>query len=204
LRELISNIAEQKGAVRILDLGGSIEYWNRVGLDFLRINSAQITVLNHIEAELKAKDSDEVLFTTTVGDACDLSMFETGSFDLVHSNSVIEHVGDWSRMRAFSEETRRVGMSYYAQTPYYWFPIDPHFYRAPMIHWLPRPWRAGILHRLPVARSGRIPTLDATYRILDHTRLLDRRQFEIAFPDAVISRERIFGFTKSLVAIREA
>jgi len=137
-----------------------------------------------------------------VGDACDLSSFADRSFDLVHSNSVIEHVGNWSRMKAFANEARRVGRYYYVQTPYFWFPIDPTNYRSPLIHWLPRPWQARLLNTFPLTHVGRIETLDSAFEVLDSTQLIDARQFAIAFPDAQIVRERVLGLTKSLIAIR--
>src|SRR3546814_10323990 len=64
------------------------------------------------------------------------------SFDIAHSNSVIEHVITWDNMKNFARETRRVAAWHYVQTPYFWFPVDPHFYKLPFYHWLPRPLRA--------------------------------------------------------------
>jgi hypothetical protein len=204
LRNLISDIAAASGRVRILDVGGSVEYWRRVGLDFLRQHGADVTVLNVTTTELKAEGADAKLFTAIVGDACDLSGTPDGGFDLVHSNSVIEHVGDWNRMKQFAAETRRVGRNYYVQTPYFWFPVEPHYYRAPMIHWLPRPLRARLLVQFPITYSGRVKSLDAAFGVLDNTQLIDRRQMEILFPDGNIERERLAGLTKSLIAIRRA
>ena len=37
-------------------------------------------------------------------------------------------------MRAFAAETKRLADNYYIQTPYFWFPIDPHYYRIPLFH----------------------------------------------------------------------
>lgn len=184
-------------------MGGSVQYWRRVGLDFLRESRVKVTVLNIVETELKLGPSEPDLFVARVGDGCDLSDMADGQFDLVHSNSVIEHVGNWARMKQFAAETRRVGRSYYVQTPYYWFPVDPHYYRFPMIHWLPRPLQARLLTRFPIASAGRVRSLDAALRVLDGTQLLDRRQLEIAFPDATLVRERVAGLTKSLIAIRK-
>lgn len=202
LRALIEKIAQGRSEVRILDLGGSVEYWRRVGVDFLKSNNVRISVLNLTVDELRAENADSDIFSMIIGDACDLKEFGDGHFDLVHSNSVIEHVGNWARMKKFADEVRRTGRSYYVQTPYYWFPVEPHFYKAPIIHWLPRPLQARLLVWFPVTHTGRVRSLDAAFGVLDGTQLLDRSQMRMAFPDAEIVGERLFGLTKSLTAIR--
>ena len=47
-------------------------------------------------------------------------------FDIVFSNSVIEHVGDFWKQKLFSSEIQRVGKRYFVQTPSFWFPYEPH------------------------------------------------------------------------------
>ena len=79
-----------------------------------------------------------------VGDARQVQEFSDFAFDLAHSNSVIEHVGRWRDMAAMVLEVRRVARSYFAQTPYFWFPREPHA-RFPMLHWMPESWRYRIL-----------------------------------------------------------
>lgn len=204
LRELISDLAKDRTGLRILDLGGSVEYWRRLGFEFLHSLGVRVVVLNVVETELKLQGEVPDLFSAVVGDACNLAEIKDGEFDLVHSNSVIEHVGNWSRMKQFGAEVRRTGRSYYVQTPYFWCPVEPHFYRAPMIHWLPRPLQARVLASFSVTQTGRARSLDAAFDILDGTQLLDRRQMQMAFPDAQITSERIFGMTKSMIAIRRA
>jgi hypothetical protein len=203
LRELISEVSKRQGGrVRILDLGGSVEYWRRVGVPFLREQGARIQVLNHIASELKAHDAEDGLFEPIVGDACNLPHLGDGAFDLVHSNSVIEHVGGWSRMKAFANEVRRIAPAYYVQTPYFWFPIDPHRWKAPMIHWMPKSLQAKIMTALPVCYSGRMKSLDAAHNNLEHLVMIDRGQFKALFPDAAQHPEKLMGLTKSMVAIR--
>ncbi len=69
------------------------------------------------------------------GDACALP-FPDGSFDLVHSNAVIEHVGGRERQEAFVREALRVGRRVFLTTPNRWFPVEVHT-RLPLVHWLP-------------------------------------------------------------------
>ena len=201
LRDLIRDVTQRTGSIRILDLGGSVAYWRRVGLDFLRSQGAHVVVLNQNSSEFIEDDFDHSLFTTVIGDACDLSGIATGTFDLTHSNSVIEHVGNWSRMKQFSAEARRVGINYYIQTPNFWFPIDPHYYRAPFIHWLPRPVQAKMITRFSICTAGRISNISDAYDVLDGTSLLDNAHFSLLFPEANIISERFMGMTKSLMAV---
>jgi Methyltransferase domain len=201
LRSLIQSIASKKGSIRILDMGGTLTYWKRVGIEFLRGVNASITIVNLSAAELDGDEVDGI--TNVVGDACRLTEHPDRSFDLAHSNSVIEHVLTWPNMKAFATETRRLAGSYYVQTPYFWFPVDPHYYRAPLFHWLPRPARARLLSLFPIAHAGRIRDLDMVYDVVDDARLLDLQQFRLLFPDSELSFERFCGLPKSMIAVRQ-
>ena len=66
--------------------------------------------------------------------------FADGSFDLVYSNAVIEHVGDAADQRRFAAEHRRVGRHWALTTPNRWFPVEAHTH-AVFRHWRPA-WRA--------------------------------------------------------------
>jgi len=66
--------------------------------------------------------------------------FADGSFDLVVSNAVIEHVGDEPDQIAFVAETLRVGQNWAMTTPNRWFPIEAHT-RVFFKHWRAS-WRA--------------------------------------------------------------
>jgi hypothetical protein len=202
LRAVIDAIHASRGRVRILDMGGTLEYWSRVGLDYLRSRNVFVTVMNLEASELDRTLAVADIFETAVGDACNLTGVKNDAYDLAHSNSVIEHVLTWDNMKAFAAETRRVAPAYYVQTPNFWFPIDPHFYKFPLYHWFPRPVRARILNTFPIAHVGRIEGVDNAFRVVDDARLLDSRQFGFLFPDAAISYERVGGLAKSFIAIR--
>ncbi|MFL5296749.1 MAG: methyltransferase domain-containing protein [Phenylobacterium sp.] len=202
LRALIDRVHAERGRVRILDMGGALEYWGRVGIEYLKSRGAFITIVNQNVSAVSEKLARPELFATAVGDACNLTTVKDQAFDLAHSNSVIEHVMTWDNMKRFAAETRRVAPYYYVQTPNFWFPIDPHFYKFPFFHWMPRPVRARLLNVLPIGHRGRIHGVDIAYGRVDYARLLDSRQFRHLFPDATIHHERIAGLTKSLIAAR--
>jgi hypothetical protein len=192
---MVDEIVAASGTCNILDVGGNVAYW--LGLEPLwRDRPCHITLVN-IGGELVP----DRRFTSIAGDARDLSRFRDLSFDLVHSNSVIEHVGLWRDQLRMAQEVRRLAPRYFVQTPNFWFPIEPHF-RTPLIHWLPEPWRVAIVMHRACGFYPRARSCDQARHILDDARLLDARAMAELFPDGVIERERFAGLTKSLVAIR--
>ncbi len=202
LRELIATAPRRGEELRILDLGGRADYWRWVGLDFLREQKVRIDILNLSVEEQRVQEEGEDVFTYVVGNACALD-YGDDSYDLCHANSVIEHVGFAWDMERFAGEARRVAPAIFIQTPNYWFPVDPHFWKLPFIHWLPRPLRARLMLLLPLATVGRAPDLAAAYRFADSSLMLGKAQMRYLFPDARLVAERVLGlFAKSYTAIR--
>ena len=105
--------------IRPLDIGGTPGFWETMG--FADQGDVDITLCNVASATPSPSSS----FRFVEADACNLDMFSKGEFDVVFSNSVIEHVGDLTRCRAMADEVRRVGQRYFIQTPNRHFPIDP-------------------------------------------------------------------------------
>ena len=144
---------------------------------------------------------DDKTFRFAEGDGCDLSRYENNSFDIVHSNSVIEHLGGPGLRLAFAAEVRRLAPSYFVQTPNFWFPVEPHF-MFPVIHWLPEGLRADLLARMPLGIYRRAESRGDALRAVRAICLLTRRQMAELFPDGRILTERLALLPKSLVAVR--
>lgn len=176
--------------IKLLDVGGDPAFWDVVGFD----DGVEITIVNNDASVSDAR------FRFVHGDARNLSQFADASFDVVVSNSVIEHVDD---QEAMAREVMRVGKRFYVQTPNRRFPIDPH-YLVPFFHWLPRRMQIALLTRFDIGwlRSG--GDAHAAAMLIDSIRLLTARDLARLFPGATIWRERFFGLTKSLTAYRGA
>jgi Methyltransferase domain len=200
LRDLISRLPRRDGALRIVDVGGRSQYWRRVGLSFLREQGVKIDLVNLYVSEFEANEAESDVLSFVVGDACKLDIADK-AYDLYHSNSVIEHVGQWGNMSAFAREAQRVAVHHYVQTPNYWFPVDPHFAKLPMQQWLPHPLRAQLMMALPLATSGRAKDLDTAYRFVDSSILLTSAQMRTLFPESDIRFERVLGLKKSIIAV---
>jgi SAM-dependent methyltransferase len=136
--------------------------------------------------------------------------FEDGYFDIVHCNSVIEHVTvdktkQWSvrsqkeftevafkRQKQFANEIRRVAKSYFVQTPNKDFIFESHTW-LPLVQFLPRPVLVKMINWL---NKWWVKKTTPDWN------LLTERQMKELFPDAIIIREKTAGFTKSFIAIR--
>ena len=183
LNRQIARLSEHlKRPVTILDIGGRADYWDNVGLDHI----AEIRLLNNDAKELERTAAGN-LFVKELGDARCLSNCGDKSVDLVHSNSLIEHVGQWPDMCAVADESLRVGISGWMQTPAWEFPIEPHF-RLPFLHWFAQP-----LRRKMLALSKDYGSLDAKGRRyhVDRINLLSRNEVKALFPGCDIFVERV-------------
>lgn len=193
-------LANQKtGRAQIIDIGGTAQYWRLVPAEFLESRNVTVTIVN-IPGSALPPNSER--FTYVTADGCDLSMFESQSFDIAHSNSVVEHVGDWSRMKAFASEVKRVGRSYFVQTPNYWFPVEPHC-MTPLIHWLPKPTRLWLVMQFRLGHWQRAGSVDHGMTIIESARLLTGRMFKALFDDAEVVTERLLLLPKSFAAIND-
>lgn len=195
--QIVDQLAAKRQMVEVIDIGGTQAYWLGMEADW-RDRPLRFTIVNLSVDEVPADDR----FTLIAGDACNLSQFSDHQFDIVHSNSVIEHVGQWSAIRAMAGEVRRLAPSYFLQTPNVWFPLEPH-YRLAFYHWLPEQMRVAMLRRIRPNYFGDGFRMDKAMELVERINLLSVSQLRSLFPDARIERERVLGLTKSLIAIRE-
>jgi len=181
-------------STRILDVGGTPSNWALLGV------RPRVTMLNLPRAVESGDNGLPWIFA----DGLELP-FRDKSFDVVFSNSVIEHVGDPLRQEQFAREISRVGVRYFVQTPNRWFPVEHHLL-TPLIHFLPQRWQRRLVSRFTVWEWIAHPRPDQRAFFLEHylrdIRLLDSGAMRRLFPGARIIRERFLGLTKSLIAVR--
>ena len=188
--EALANLKQRP--VSILDVGGRRDYWNNVGFSGI----GKITLLNIDPADLGRETEREDVFQDSIGDARHLKGITDMSFDLYHSNSVIEHVGGWVDMKNMALEARRVAGSGWLQTPAWEFPIEPHF-RLPFMHWLATPARSALLS---FARNYRHQDRDARRDHAERINLLSKSEVQLLFPSCEVVTERFMMLAKSYVA----
>lgn len=175
---------------RVIDLGGTPGNWGLIP--------------HHLRITLVNLPGDQVFRTSlpsgmkaVAGDATSLGhLFGDGSFDVVFSNSLLEHLGDLPRQAAFASEVIRLAPAYWIQTPGTWFPIEPHT-GTPYFWHIPSPLRQRMVAHWQ--RTNPVFGDDVAA-----TRGISRRRLQLLFPNAEIWTERVLGMPKSIVAYRPA
>lgn len=180
------------GEMKVVDLGGRPQSWLHA--------SVRPEHVHLVNVEEPATDLPGWI-TAEQGDACELpGSVLSGSYDLVFSNSVIEHVGGHHRREQFAENVRRLADRYWVQAPYRYFPLEPHW-MFPWFQHLP------VTTRTRIARHWKLNTLPpadpraAVGKILS-TELPSRTEMRYYFPDATLRTERALGLPKSLIAYK--
>jgi hypothetical protein len=169
----------------VLDLGGQPMIWDSVPM------SLDLTILNLPGVAVNSHQSHHRI-RYVEGDACEVRDYQESSFDCVFSNSVIEHVGSDAKRAEFAQEVRRLGRSYWVQTPTKWFPIEAH---CGMPFWWFYPEK---LRRYFMSRWQK--KLPAWTQMVAETTVLTKSELRRLFPEASIIVESSFGFPKSYVA----
>lgn len=176
--------------MKILDVGGTQQLW-----DYMELTDKpdiEILLLNISKVKVTASN-----ISRTVGDARAMPEFEDNRFDVVFSNSVIEHVGDFSDQQRMANEVQRVGQRYFVQTPNHYFPIEPHFV-FPFFQFLPFNMKVWIATNIkpgwytPATREEAI-------ELVNEIRLMRKQELKDLFPDASIFEEKFMGLTKSFI-----
>lgn len=181
---LFSKIMQPSKDMKILDLGGQPFIWDCIDTP-LNITCLNLPGIAHEEYHSHHK------IQYVSGNACAMPEFKPGDFDMVFSNSVIEHVGNAEMRKKFADEVLRLTNCYWIQTPCIYFPIEAHcgmpfwwFYPDSLRQYFLRKWRK----RLP-----------AWTEMVETTDVVTHKEFRSIFPNSKITHEWML-FPKSLIA----
>lgn len=169
---------------KVLDVGGQPQIWDHVKVPL------EITCLN-LAGIMTTEHQSHHKFIFVEGDGCDMPQFQPGQFDMVFSNSVIEHVGDESKRAMFAREIRRISNRYWVQTPYKHYPIEAH---SGMPFW----WLYPEFIRKAILRRWK-KKLPAWTEMIEHTTVISTSELKALFPESKVRLEWMI-FPKSLIA----
>jgi len=204
--------------VKILDVGGTENYWQQMGISvplstgrrehkspfeggrgmilstgddsFYEI---EITILNTEDLDVQSRNIKFIK-----GDARDLSMFADKQFDVAFSNSVIEHVGNFTDQKKMADEIIRVAKKYFVQTPNYFFSFEPHFL-FPCFQFLPRRVRIFLVTKFALGWYPRARSNNEAGELVDSINLLRKSDLRKLFPAANYFAEKFLFLTKSFI-----
>lgn len=177
--------------LEVLDVGGTIAYWK--DKEVLLNGKVKVTCLNLYEDHSTEKNIRQIK-----GDALNMSEISDNQFFLVFSNSVIEHLYTLENQRKMANEIIRVSRYFYVQTPNKYFPLEPHFL-FPLFQFLPRKVRINLLRRFDLGHVKRRRDYHSAADQIDEIRLLTKVEMKSLF-NSKLYKERVLGFTKSIVA----
>jgi methyltransferase family protein len=175
--------------LRILDVGGTNDFWEKRG--WAGREDVQIFSVNLFPEKQRHEN-----VTPLTGNATDLAQFADHSFDIAFSNSVIEHLFTLESQRRMASEIQRVGKAFWVQTPNFWFPMEPHF-QVPGWQWMPLDLRIAIIRRWRCGWRGPCSDAAAARQLVEEVRLLTRTALQAIFPGATLIPERFCGLVKS-------
>jgi SAM-dependent methyltransferase len=201
-RELLDRHIALGAGSSVLDLGGG----NGSYADSFADRGWRITVADIGEADLA--EARRRGYETVLLSPGEPLPFSDREFDMVFCNSVIEHVGGTAlgedrmlsdggfveaarrEQRRFAEEIRRVGKSYWVQTPNRFFIVESHT-------WLPL---VGLLPRRAQLRLVSMTNAFWVKKTSPDWVLFTRGELAELLPGSLILDERSLGMTKSLIA----
>ena len=191
LKQLMSDLPKP---LKIIDLGGTEIFWEKMG--FAGDEDYDITIVNLWEEEVHY-DNLEAL----AGDARSLENFQDKEFDIVFSNSVIEHVGQFEDQKKMADEVQRLANHYFIQTPSYYTPVEPHYF-FPLYQFFPLCLKIFLLQHFTLGYMKKTPDKEKAKETINSIRLLKEDEIEELFPDAVVSKEKLSGFTISFIVYK--
>jgi hypothetical protein len=181
----------------IIDIGTTPSLYKDQNIILHRIkNNKNVCILSNLDCKMILKK-----FTNIVKfyhqDARNINI-PKNSFDIVHSNATIEHVGSYKNQLNFVKECLRISKKYvFITTPNRLFPLDFHTI-MPLIHWLPKN-----IHRKILKIIGlNFYSLEKNLNLLEEIDLINICK-KLNIKNYQIIRHKLFFMTSNLILIIE-
>lgn len=180
--------------LRVLDIGGTDYFWETIEINHRK--HWKITLLNSEKIDRQNDD-----FKYLLGDALDLSNLCFDDYDLIFSNSVIEHVGGMDEQRQFANQILFLNKPFFIQTPNYYFPFEPHFLFLGF-QFLPIKFRAWLIRHFDLGWYKKELDYKKSLLLASSIHLLKFKELQSLFPKCNIYKEKFLFMTKSFVVYR--
>lgn len=195
---LFNNVFKPTKQMRILDVGAETNPDGNRGLQLIDLYKwkSSITAVNLSKEHICRVKKLYPQITAIVADACKLP-WSDNYFDIVYSNAVIEHVGDFDRQKQMADEIMRVGKRWFVATPNRWYPFEFHL-RLPLVTWLAG---EGYLYAACVVRYNHVNMKYTFANPKADFRLMTSKEMKSCFPKSRIVKQRITFMAETLIAV---
>lgn len=203
-RRLFENFLPKTRPLRIVDLGGTVPFWRAFGLN--PAHGLHVTLINthaHDTTAASFKDDSGLIEDRNI-DANDVTTEYLRSFDLIFSNSFLEHLSSHKEQAALAEKICASGVSYFIQTPNKFSPVDPHFPSplAPFFAAYPKKLQAWMLSHSKLGSGAKSRDVADAMDRLRFYNPLGFADMRALFPGAQLLTERPAGVPMSVIASR--
>ena len=195
---LFNKIMKPTEETKVLDVGAQVNSNSDKELQFIDTYpwKGNISAVNISEEHISNIKKCYPEIEAVVCDACKLP-WPDKYFDIVYSNAVIEHVGDFERQKKMAAETMRVGKRWFVTTPNRWFPFEFHM-RLPFVTWLPG---NGYLRIGNVISYNHLKGKYTVGTKRNDLRLMSAEELKKCFPNSEIIKQRITFMAETLIAV---
>lgn len=195
---LFNKIMKPTEETKVLDVGAQVNPNSDKELQFIDAYpwKGNISAGNISEEHISNIKNCYPEIEAVVCDACKLP-WPDKHFDVVYSNAVIEHVGDFERQKIMAAEIMRVGRRWFVTTPNRWFPFEFHM-RLPFITWLPG---NGYLRIGNLISYDHLKGKYTAGRKRSDLRLMSAGELRKCFPDSKIIKQRVTFMAETLIAV---
>ena len=189
--------------LRIIDLGGSAQMWARWGVT--AADGLEIVLANdhRMDTTHRSEALPGRFVSNWAVDVLDLLPSSYADFDLVFSNSMLEHLPSRDAQARLARAIAASGRPYFIQVPNRRCIVDPHFPHplAAFFGMWPPAMQVWALQRHALGGSSRPRTREAAAQAIGTYHPFSRSALRRLFPDAQVVTEWSLGLPMSLVAV---
>ncbi len=181
----------------IIDIGGTLDFWNTFlpYIDHSLIR--QIDVINLSIANEKSVRIGDIYISERNGNALLQSDYRN-NYDIAFSNSVVEHVGSLRNQQLFANLIKNNSIHHFIQTPNKKFIVEPHFY-MPYFQYYPISLQSFLHRNFNLGFMNKNSNYIESRVDCEETRLLTYYEIKKLFSTSTIYREYFCGLTKSFI-----
>jgi hypothetical protein len=189
--------------IRIIDLGGTVSMWERWGLD--KEAGLRIDLVNSFPIDVNGRDLVPATsnFRKVNADVASLRPDDYRQYDLVFSNSMLEHLTSRDLQRSVAQAILTSGRPFFIQVPNKHSLIDPHFAHplAPFFAAWPRSLQARALSLSALGSGSKASSVEHAERRLAYYNPISKRDLVELFSagSPTLAIERTLGVPISIV-----